>query len=76
MKPTVRAVPFLVLAFSIAFAVPAMPQDKPKPPATYPDLPSEIPAKFKPATDSFDHTRRKVIVPMRDGVKPPDPHAL
>jgi putative CocE/NonD family hydrolase len=39
------------------------------PPATYPALPSETPAKFTPATDSFDHIRRDVMIPMRDGVK-------
>lgn len=60
---------FLVAVFSIAFsAAPAMAQDKAKP-TTYPELPSEIPAKFKPAIASFDHTRRKVMIPMRDGVK-------
>src|SRR5436190_1215304 len=69
MKPLVRAVPFLVLVFALAFAIPAMTQDKIKPPATYPELPSEIPAQFKPVTDSFDHTRRTVMIPMRDGVK-------
>jgi putative CocE/NonD family hydrolase len=36
------------------------------PPAT---LPSESPAKFTPVTDSFDHARREVMIPMRDGVK-------
>lgn len=30
---------------------------------------SETPANFKPATDSFDYTRRDVMIPMRDGVK-------
>ena len=38
-------------------------------PATYPALPSETPAKFAPVTDSFDHVRRDVMIPMRDGVK-------
>ena len=62
------------------------------PPATYPALPSEIPAKFTPTNDGFDYVRREVMIPMRDGVKlhtvilvpkgreggadPPDPHAL
>src|ERR1700728_4745003 len=32
-------------------------------------LPSETPAKFTPATDSFDYIRRDVMIPMRDGVK-------
>ena len=36
---------------------------------TYPALPSETPAKFTPATGSFDYTRREVMIPMRDGVK-------
>jgi uncharacterized protein len=36
---------------------------------TYPALPSETPAKFAPVTDSFDYTRRDVMIPMRDGVK-------
>src|SRR6266851_9797583 len=34
-----------------------------------PSLPSETPAQFTPVTDSFDYTRRDVMVPMRDGVK-------
>jgi len=32
-------------------------------------LPSETPAQVKPATDSFDFTRREMMIPMRDGVK-------
>ena len=44
-------------------------QDEAKPPATYPDLPSEIPAKFEPTNDGFDHVKRDVMIPMRDGVK-------
>ena len=39
------------------------------PPVKYPDLPSETPAKFEPSTDTFDFTRRDVMIPMRDGVK-------
>jgi predicted acyl esterase len=39
------------------------------PPATYPNFPSETPAKLVPATDGFDHDRRDVMIPMRDGVK-------
>ncbi|MFL6246168.1 MAG: CocE/NonD family hydrolase, partial [Thermoanaerobaculia bacterium] len=30
---------------------------------------SEIPAKFTPTNDAFDHVRREVEIPMRDGVK-------
>jgi putative CocE/NonD family hydrolase len=32
-------------------------------------LPSEMPAKFQPITDSFDYIKRDVMIPMRDGVK-------
>jgi putative CocE/NonD family hydrolase len=32
-------------------------------------LPSEIPAKFVQTFDGFDHVRRTVDIPMRDGVK-------
>src|ERR1700680_2745249 len=39
------------------------------PQATYPDFPSETPAKLAPATEGFDHARREVMIPMRDGVK-------
>jgi len=39
------------------------------PPALYPALPSEMPAKFVPTYDGFDHVRREVMIPMRDGVK-------
>ena len=38
-------------------------------PPQYPSFPSEIPVKLEPATDSFDYTRRDVMIPMRDGVK-------
>jgi putative CocE/NonD family hydrolase len=69
MKPVVRAAPFLLSALAMALAFPVPADDKVKPAATYAELPSDIPAKFKPVTDSFDHTRREVIIPMRDGVK-------
>jgi putative CocE/NonD family hydrolase len=32
-------------------------------------LPSESPAQVKPVTDTFDYTRRDVMISMRDGVK-------
>ncbi len=70
MKPIARAVPLLVSVFaSASFTLPALPQTKTKPPASYSELPSEIPAKFEPARGSFDYARRKVMIPMRDGVK-------
>ena len=39
------------------------------PPPAAPGLPSEIPATFQPTHDRFDHERREVMIPMRDGVK-------
>jgi putative CocE/NonD family hydrolase len=35
----------------------------------YPDLPSDTPAQLKPATETWDYTRREVMIPMRDGVR-------
>ncbi|MGA9073639.1 MAG: CocE/NonD family hydrolase [Candidatus Sulfotelmatobacter sp.] len=32
-------------------------------------MPSETPATFTPVTSSFDHIKRDVMIPMRDGVK-------
>lgn len=42
-------------------------QTTPRP--KYPAFPSETPADFKPVTEGFDHVRRDVMIPMRDGVK-------
>ena len=39
------------------------------PPAAPAALPSEIPAAFTPTNHGFDHERREVMIPMRDGVK-------
>jgi len=39
------------------------------PPFKYRALASETPAKLEPATEGFDHVRRDVMIPMRDGVK-------
>src|SRR6266849_5464236 len=39
------------------------------PPSVPPTLPSETPAQFTPVTDSFDYSRREVMIPMRDDVK-------
>ena len=36
---------------------------------SYPALPSETPAEFKPVQDDFEFARREVMIPMRDGVK-------
>ena len=37
--------------------------------AAYPNYPSETPATFAPATQSYDYTLRDVMIAMRDGVK-------
>jgi uncharacterized protein len=37
--------------------------------AQVPTLPSEAPAKVVPTNNGFDHERREVMIPMRDGVK-------
>jgi len=71
MKPTypfALGILMLVGGSLIAAAQPT-PSEPPAPPPQYPDLPSETPAKFEPATGSHDHVRRVVMIPMRDGVK-------
>jgi uncharacterized protein len=40
-----------------------------EPAAAQATLPSETPSRFHPVTDSFDYSRREVMIPMRDGVK-------
>jgi hypothetical protein len=60
--------PAFIVALA-ALAGTASAQEKASPAATYKDLPSEIPAKFAPTRDGFDHDRRDVMIPMRDGVK-------
>ena len=44
-------------------------QSEPKSPKTYRDLPTDIPAKFEVKRENFDHEKRDVMIPMRDGVK-------
>jgi len=62
------------LALAIALAAlaaerPATQGQVPQRPASAAALPSETPAKFEPPTTDFDHVRRDVMIPMRDGVK-------
>ena len=54
---------------TLLFAQPCSAQTAAPPPAAQATLPSETPAKFEPLTASFDHIRRDVMIPMRDGVK-------
>ena len=53
------------LLFALLLGRPAVAQTPSKAPA----LPSEMPAKFQPVTEGFDHVRREVMIPMRDGVR-------
>jgi hypothetical protein len=53
----------------VLFAAASVAQTTSPPPAQYPALPSETPAVFQPVTDRFDHVRRDLMIPMRDGVK-------
>src|SRR6266478_4966035 len=72
MKP-IYCVHILTLLASmldtLLFAQPCSAQTAAPPPAAQATLPSETPAKFEPLTASFDHIRRDVMIPMRDGVK-------
>jgi putative CocE/NonD family hydrolase len=47
----------------------AAPQSTAQRPAQYPALPSETPSRFEPRTGRFDHARREVMIPMRDGAR-------
>ena len=71
MKPIDRVRTLTLLApvlGALLFVEPSAAQTAP-PPSPSSALPSETPAKFEPVTDSFDYTRRDVMIPMRDGVK-------
>jgi len=68
MKLTVR--PFALILLPPLFGALSLVQPSAaQAPAHYPDLPSETPANFQPVTDSFEYTKRDVMIPMRDGVK-------
>src|SRR5467141_2784760 len=70
MKPIDRVRTLILLApvlGALLLADPSVAQTPPTAPAS--TLPSETPAQFTPITDSFDYTRRDVMIPMRDGVK-------
>ena len=62
--PHTRALFTIAFAITILTGAPgAQTTQRPK------TLPSEMPPAFRPVTESFDHVRRTVMVPMRDGVK-------
>jgi hypothetical protein len=57
------------LAGALLLVQSSVAQTTPAPRPKYPALPSETPADFKAVTESFDHVKRDVMIPMRDGVK-------
>src|SRR6266571_3163054 len=72
MKPIhcVRMLTLLAPLLGALLFVKTLPAQTSAPPsATQAALPSETPAQFTPVTDSFDYSRRDVMIPMRDGVK-------
>ncbi len=72
MKQILRVRASTVLATvlsALSFVGSSGAQNRPKPRATYPDFPSETPAKLEPTNDGFEYVRRDVMIPMRDGVK-------
>ena len=56
-------------AMLLAAPANAQTETKPAPAIQYPSLPSETPDQITPADATWDHTRREVMIPMRDGVK-------
>jgi len=69
-----RVVGVVCAATFLLLVVPDSAQATP-PQASYPDFPSETPAQFHVAGNSFDYIRREVMIPMRDGVKPIHSHS-
>ena len=61
------AIAFTMVAF-VAIALPSA-QAPGQKPASAAGLPSETPSRFEPPTADFDHVRRDVMIPMRDGVR-------
>src|SRR6266852_4335003 len=59
----------LALYFSCATCFQLLNAQDAAQPAASNGLPSNTPAAFQPATDSFDYVKRDVMIPMRDGVK-------
>ena len=64
----------IVKVFSQTLSVAQQKEEKSQPQKTnqekkYPNYPSETPDKFEPTNDGFDHARRDVMIPMRDGVR-------
>src|SRR5215212_1846087 len=58
----------LLVALSLSMLEPAAAQTPP-PAAAPATLQNETPSKFEPTNHGFDHVRRDLMIPMRDGVK-------
>jgi hypothetical protein len=56
-----------VLAFAGSSLASVAQTERSKP--LYPNFPGETPQELKPATATFDYTRREAMIPMRDGVR-------
>ena len=68
VNPLLRLTLLAPVLGALLLVQPAATQDTP-PPAKYPNFPSETPAKFEPAMESWEYVRREAMIPMRDGVK-------
>src|SRR4051812_14100686 len=62
-----RIATILLLCLFVAPGVVAQTVVPPQP--KYPQLPSETPTEFVPATGTFDYVKKEVMIPMRDGIK-------
>ena len=70
MKPIYCVRALTLLAPVLGVLLFAEPNAAQAPPPSSPATSSnETPAQITPVTDSFDYTRRDVMIPMRDGVK-------
>src|SRR5262249_19248905 len=58
-----------LLALLVLAPSASAPKATPTPAPKSPGLPSETPAKFTANMETWDHVRRDVMIPMRDGVK-------
>jgi len=59
----------VVIAAALTSLLLATPAKSQQPAPQYPALPSETPSHLLPSTQSFDYTRRDIMIPMRDGVR-------
>jgi uncharacterized protein len=71
MKLTCRVCTLALLMPVLGAFFPVLPSvaQTSHPPSSSATSLNETPAQFTPVTDSFDYTRRDVMIPMRDGVK-------